>query len=499
MELQFASRDISSMRQILHQVISQEETQEIRLSDALPDVGRVVCARGQAIVRTKQWRQDSVSVSGGIMVWVLYAPEDGTREQWVDTWIPFQLKWEIPRSDTDGILHVLCQAVTVDARTVSARKIMVRSVLCALAQAYLPGKDVCYSPGELPEDVCVLKNTYPIRVIREAGEKSFTLEEELTLPQTCQAAYKILCYTADPKITEQYVTGDKVVFRGNTNLHVLYSDEDGAIYAWDFEHPFSQLAQLENVFSPEAQAQVLPELTSLDLALDDEGKFLFKCGMVGQYIVDDTYLMELAEDAYSTTRMLSQSDQSLEIPVILEKRRDAQAFSISSEGKSGRMVDGICMPVQPRTVRSGTGISVELGVQCQMLFYDEGGNLRADQTSWEDTVTVEAEEKCSLYPVVMLSELPSFASDAEKTTVDGYLETEILTCATSGIPMVTALELGEQKVPEADRPSLILRRAGERRLWDIAKHCNTTVDAICSANHLNGQPEPEKMLLIPIG
>ena len=35
-----------------------------------------------------------------------------------------------------------------------------------------------------------------------------------------------------------------------------------------------------------------------------------------------------------------------------------------------------------------------------------------------------------------------------------------------GFSMITGVELGEEKEPDANRPSLILRRAGDGRLWD---------------------------------
>ncbi len=499
MELQFAARDIACMGQILHQTLSQEVTQEVRLSDSLPDIGRVICARGQTILRTKQWRSDSVSVSGGMMVWVLYAPEDGTRERWVDTWIPFQMKWEIPRADADGIMRVLCQTAGVDARTVSARKIMVRGQISALAQAFFPQKVSCSSPGEVPEDVCLLKNTYPVRLLREAGEKAFNLEEELTLPESCPAAQKILCFSVDPQITEQSVTGDKVVFRGNTNLHVLYECEEGKLHAWDFAHPFAQLAQLENVYSGNAQAQVLPGVTSVELDVDDEGKFQLKCGMVGQYTVDDEELIELVEDAYSTERMLSMTLQPLDMHTVLDKRRETKAFSQEIACKPGQLVDYACMTVQPRTVRSGSTVTMELTGQCSVLYYDENGSLRSENGSWEDAVSLDAEENCQVYATMGFEAAPKCVAGANGFAAEGVCELEILTCAASDLPMVTALEMGEQRQQAADRPSLILRRAGGHRLWDIAKQCNTTVDAICDANHLSGQPEPGQMLLIPMG
>jgi hypothetical protein len=74
----------------------------------------------------------------------------------------------------------------------------------------------------------------------------------------------------------------------------------------------------------------------------------------------------------------------------------------------------------------------------------------------------------------------------------------IQTCTNQSFPMVTALEVGEPIAPDPERPSLILRRAGEMSLWELAKLCGSTVEAIENANQLCEDPLPDQMLLIPV-
>ena len=51
---------------------------------------------------------------------------------------------------------------------------------------------------------------------------------------------------------------------------------------------------------------------------------------------------------------------------------------------------------------------------------------------------------------------------------------------------------------EGNRPSLILRRAGEDGLWSLAKDTGSTLDAIRRANNLQNDPDPNQILLIPV-
>ena len=78
MELQFKKNLCSCLNAVKREIQNLEETQEIRLSDGMPDIGRILASWGQPVMRSKEWRGDSIGLSGGIMVWVLYAPEDGT-------------------------------------------------------------------------------------------------------------------------------------------------------------------------------------------------------------------------------------------------------------------------------------------------------------------------------------------------------------------------------------------------------------------------------------
>ena len=135
MELQFQKSQCRCLGRAVREVKNTELTQEVRLSDGMPDIGRVLGAWGQAVLRSKEWRAGQVSASGGVMTRILYAPEDGSEIRSLDTWIPFQIQWDIQNADRDGTLRVLPLLRFLDSRTVSARKIMVRAGIAAMAEA----------------------------------------------------------------------------------------------------------------------------------------------------------------------------------------------------------------------------------------------------------------------------------------------------------------------------------------------------------------------------
>ena len=318
MELAFEKEKVPYLGAPVREIQNVEATQELKLPDGLPDVGRILASWGQEILRGKEWRMDSILLTGGVMVWVLYAPEEGGSAQILNTWIPFQMKWDLPENTQEGRIRTKCLTRFVDARSVSPRKVMVRCGIGALAEALVPEEAELSRPGEIPEGVELLRSKYPVVLPREAGEKAFFLEEELTPV----GAEKLLYYTLSPQIQEQKVMGNKIAFRGNGNLHVLYAGEDGELYPQDFLLPFSQFAELEGSYAADAQANMIPAVTELELELDDEGKLRLKAGVLGQYVVEEPSVLETVEDAYSIGRDLNMERIEANLPATAESRNE---------------------------------------------------------------------------------------------------------------------------------------------------------------------------------
>lgn len=498
MELQFKKSICSCLDAAVREIQNVEQTQEIKLPDGMPDIGHVLSAWGQVILRGKEWRSDSIAFSGGMMVWVLYAPEDGSEERCIDGWIPFQMKWDLPSGTREGDIRILCHPRFVDARSVSARKLMVRAGAAAMAEALVPMEAEIYEPDSIPENVELLRSRYPVRLPKEAGEKTFLMDEDLTLPGSAPQPEKVIYYCLRPKITDGRVMANKVVFRGNANLHVLYRSEEGQLHSWDFELPFSQFAELNGEHSGEAQANILLSPTSLELEMDDEGHLRFKCGIVGQYLITDQQMLELIEDAYSPGRELTVRSETLELPAVLENRRENIFGEQTIPAEANLTADVSFLPDFPRQRRTENGVEMEMPGTFQVLYYGEDGVLHSGTARWEGQQTLNADENSRIMVLPMPAEAPQAVAGNGEITVKGEVPLDMMTTARQGIPMVTGVELGEQIQPDPNRPSLILRRAGNSRLWDIAKASGSTMDAIRKANKLQEEPMPNQMLLIPV-
>jgi hypothetical protein len=449
------------------------------------------------ILRGKEWQEGEAVVNGGVLVWILYAPEDGSADRCVDGWIPFQMKWDLPDEIPDGKLRVQCQLRCMDGRSVSPRKMIVRCGISARAEGSVPAEIVVTRPAGESETMQLLENTYPIRITREAGEKVFLLDEELTFPDSEPAPDRIIYCRMEPQIMDVRVLGDKLAFRGNGNLYILYCSEEGSLHRREFPVVFSQIAELEQEYGADAQADMIPAVTNLEGDLDDEGHFRLKCGMTAQYAITERHMICAAEDAYCPGREVLLKKETLEFPVILEHRRETVSGEQPISVEGDKVVDVSFLPDFPRERREGQQSEMRYPGNLQILYYGNDGTLQSSNIRWEGKQKYCCDEACVLQATLLPGETQVMMGSGQ-LQIKAELPVDMTTTTRQRIQMVTDVEPGAVRKLDPDRPTLILRRAGENRLWDIAKSCDSTVEEIRKANGLQGEPAPGQMLLIPL-
>ena len=498
MGLQFQSSTCRCLEAAIREVQNAELTQEVRLSDGMPDIGRVLTTWGQVILRSKEWQGNQITVSGGIMTWTLYAPEDGTPPRCLDAWVPFQLKWGLETMGDDGKVRVYPLLRFIDSRSISSRKIMIRAGVAAMAEALQPMQVQIYEPGQLPEDIQILNNIYPVRLPKETGEKSFLLDEDLKIPTGTAVPERLLAYMITPQLQEKRVAGDKVILRGSGKLRVIYRCAEGKIHAAELELPIAQYAQLENTYDSDAVCDVMMGVTAVELAQNDGPELRIRCGLVAQYVITDRHLIKVAEDAYSTKREIGLSIEKLKLPAILEQRVEQIQVHQQVPYGGADVVDINFLPDFPRQNRSVDNVSMEIPGQFQVLYYAPDGILQGAACRWEGNLQLPADGDSALDCLVRMPETIQVACGMEEMHLNCLIKMEITVQSQAGIQMISGLEMGQLETAAPERPSLILRRSNGESLWNMAKRCGSTVDGIMQLNHLKEEPADNQMLLIPV-
>lgn len=494
MDLQFNQTLFKCLQCTAREYQAQEQTQEVRIPEGMPDIGTVLACWGQVVLRGKEWRSDNVGISGGVMARVLYLTEESMQPQSLEVWLPFQMKWSIPTTRQDGTMVVMPTLRSADARTLSARKLMVRTNVGVLMEALTPEEYAVYQPEEVPEDVQLLKNQYDLLAAREAGEKAFNLDETLEMNASEPNVESVIRVCLSPQVLEQKVLADKLVFRGLCIVHLLYRSQDGQLYSRDFDAPFSQYGELSGEYGPDASVRLEPVVTNLELEHTPEGQLHLKAAFSGQYVIFDSSRVELVEDAYSPFRSVEPVQSQLMVPSILDRTTHPVSAQADPQVDVMRAVDMAFWPEQPYLGREGELVQADMAGMFQMLYYDPDGQLQSTQSGWEGALQLPADQDSRV--TASLRQGGKAQMSAGMLQVDLLADTQVT--AGQGLPMISGLELGEYTEPDPQRPSLILTKAGADTLWDIAKTTGSTVERIRSANGLQAEPSPDKVLLIPL-
>lgn len=496
MDLQFSGKVCECLQSVVWENKTEELTQEVRLPDGVADVGTILGAWGQILVRSKEWREKQICISGGVTGWAVCCPENGGMPETVEVWIPFNLKWDLPENNRDGTAHVSFAVRSMDARCVSARRIMFQCTVSVTAEGLIPSQMETFTARNVPDDVNLLNKSYPVRLPKEAGEKVFVLDEEYNLPASADDACKLVRCCVHPEIVDKKVMGDKAVFRGAAIVDMLFLCQQGNLAKHTFEIPFSQFAELDAEYGPAASLWMDIALSSVEPELLEDKTVRVKAGLIGQYTVHDTTMVDVIEDAYSTCRDVQLQTGMLTLPAILEEKQEL----IKAEQAVNDLMplDAAMMLGQPAIYHEDEKACIELGGTFRVVGNDMENGLCGKTAAWNDSMEMSITRDSKVLALAKISGQPQLIQTADGTLIKQDVLVEARTVSTTGIPMVTGISMGEVYESDENRPSLILCRA-ENSLWEIAKKHGSTVEAIKEANGITEETVNGKMLLIPIG
>ena len=483
METRWNKTDCAYLLTHMGQTQNLEETLELRLTEQLPDIGRILCAWGQGIVRSKQCGSDAMTVSGGVNATVLYLPEDGTAPNCVEAWLPFGAKWNLPQRRRGETVRVNCLLSSLDARVLSARKMLLKADVSLTAEALEPTQTQIAIPEDLPTGIEVLQNVYPVVLPKEAGEKNFSLEEQVSLP----GIEKWTSIQLHPEVTEQTVVGSRVVLRGIGHLYYGGLDQQGQLRFGDLQIPFAQYADLDWEYQPGAMADVMLCVSAVEAEPTEDGLSVH-CSLMAQYLIKERVLLEVTEDAYSPNLQMELTRENLQLPVELDDREES--LDAAAPLTEGQVIRCDFLPEQPRIFREGETLRVEIPGRFQVLCRDSSGEWRFRTETWCGKLEYTAAENVKLKPVIR---------KIEQTARGMTLTLGLQSWGETQLPMISGISVGEPITAPRDRPALLLRPMDTDSLWELAKATGSTMAAIRAANQLTQDPQPGQMLLIPMG
>ena len=505
MELECKTTHLNCYDTVLDTTLYQEETLESIVPDACPDILRIVDTEAVVCLKSKEAQEGRIEVAGTARCAVLYVPDgaEGLRRMTIS--IPFTCSAEHAGLGSSCRLMAVPRVQAADARSLNPRKVLTRVSLAVEVQVFAP-RTASFCDGvecESAAGIQQLCETQSACLVIAVEEKPFTFSDDLNLSGSKPTIEELLKSRVDLRCSESKIIGNKLIFKGEAELQLLYREPSGAICPASFELPFSQIMEVSGV-EEDADCTLQVLLTGCDCSLDGgEGHTVaVSLAMLAQAVVREERQIALLSDVYSTVYELNAERRPYTFYRLMEHtERRVMVREILETVTPAREVCDVYVTVgavsQSRE-RSQVNLSAETTVN--VVYRGEDGSLCTVARTLPCSCSVELAEGASC---TCRCTCPGerFATPAGGGIEVRYpLDFRYLALMPHNTTGVSDIRLDESALRNtAGQPSIVLRMVGEgERLWDIAKAYGTTMDDIVQANALGEDVLPMgQLLLIP--
>lgn len=501
MELELKKNNLQCYQQVLDTTVCQEETLEAIVPDACPDMARIISVCGQVCLSEKQVTDGQINVSGQVDACVLYESEEGGDIQKIAVRLPFktQVTAEIlGQGDEVFVIPTLCSG---EARMLNPRKVLVKvEIMLEISGFQGNNLTLCCGVEEAKSQGMEERmTTTEVRPLCSVQSKQFTFDESISLQGNGELD-DILSLRISPNCTESKLIGNKLIFKGDTDIQIMYLDTEGQLQHSHHNLPFSQIMEVDDV-GEGSHSSVSVVLESFHANPSYEGARTLDLTLdcMAQATVRGAKHLELLEDAYSITHHVLVDKEKYTLVTVAEEFTTPQPLrQIFETTMPVQIVEDSWVSVGKVTQsRADSHITFTCDLSISMLCCDESGarntltftqNISHKTECSDDVVSC-----CRCYCTGDVFSAPAPGG------VEVRLTPEFLYTMVEGTPIsvVTSASLGEAR--DRVNASVVLRLPQQNEtLWDIAKSYGTTTNQIIQANQLQEDcPPVGQMLLIP--
>lgn len=483
-----------------HTVISREETLEMIVPDACPDIAEVVDTEGRVQLRSKECAEGCVCLSGTVPCTILYHPEGETCLRRLRAEVPFQFTSELEKADAQSqcILHP--HITMVETRAVNPRKVLIRVGLCFEVTVCRPTVLCCVGRVENGEEMGIeeCREEHTGHFLTCVTQRSFPFSDLAQIPGSRPAMRELLRSRCRSFVTEERLASGKLLVKGGIALKLLYLDMEEELCGAELELPFSQIMDVGNA-ADNAIFQTTVDVVESQIEQEDsDGRELsVELELLMQVMLREEQSITVVTDAYSIRNPGKPELGSCQIPRLVEQMVRRQ--SVREILETAAAAQDVCdVQVYTGAVRlMGKELTADLLLMA--LYRTEMGRLSMVHRVVQARCPIEISEDALCTAWCEVKELDASVT-AGGIEVRGGIDFHWTLVEQKDFPCLTAFSVDtEQNLRQERQPSVVLRQVsvGET-LWDVAKRHLTTREEICQANGLeDGRIEEGQLLLIP--
>ena len=505
MELELNRSELRGYDTVVDTTLFSEETLESIVPDACPDILRILETDGVVCVKSREASEGRAEVRGVIRTTVLYLPEENQGICRMEVAIPCTCGIDHGGIGPDNVVQAAPRILSADARAINPRKVYIRVELAMGVKVFEPCVREIVSGCESVQEMGVQekREIWQIYMPTAVEEKHFTFSDDIPLPGSKPDMTELLRQRMDFFCAESKVIGNKLIFKGQVMLTLLYKGSDDMPITASFELPFSQIMEVPGAAEEaDCELSILLNDFSCQLASEDSRTLCVSMDLSAQAVLREERSLEVVTDLYSTDYELEAQMKKESFCRLGEHgtRRQTVREVVETPVAVKSVVDCAVTVGQVSQQREGDKLMLSADVRAAILFRGEDEELYAitrpvpASQQWEMASNCRCICRCQCPGELYAT--PTMGGVEVRFPLDFDCRTE-LPQERSAVCEARLAE--EQPRDKAQRPSIILRMVEDgERLWDIAKAYATTEDDIMNANELNDACLPVgKLLLIP--
>jgi len=376
MDLQVHNHRQMYLHQILSETKTQEEFSETIVPDSYPDIDTIVDSYAQAIVRGKDCKNGSITISGGIRGGILYRSNDEPSTNNLDFYFPFSYRLE-NASVTDQTQFVVSVRVnTAEGRIINSRKALLRVELAFRLLGYQ--QEMLSVPEFInkPENLQIKTESYTVQLPLETSEKTVKVSDVLELPASMPAV-RICKFLCDARITDQKLAGNRGIFKGLLNCKLLYLGSDQMLHIFRQQFPFSQFCEFAGDYE-DGTLEFSTIVTSYDLETD-RSEAMVRIPLTAHILMQATAKGKInllvTEDAYCTKGSFIPKWDELQLDVTLDQFSHSLTLTETVAEKMNDILDTDLYWGYPEVSRTGDQAEIRLPLHVHVLGYDKDNML----------------------------------------------------------------------------------------------------------------------------
>ena len=331
-----------------------------------------------------------------------------------------------------------------------------------------------------------------VTLIEQARAYPVTVLDDITLQGA--EGLSLLHTSCTMHVSECRAMRAKAVLKGEASVQCLALQEDGAVRVLTSSTPFTQIVEL-----PEAEegdsVHALVAVREADCRLEADGLLSYTVAASALLTLRRARGVRRIDDLYLPGRALQIQEEKTMLhsmpPLAPFSAEASEALQTAQHVSHIVSAGAVCCGA-----KRGADDALQITAAVQVLYLADDQQLCAMQRMLPLTMS------CAAAGDVSQIELNARASSAGEKGM-------LLTVTAAGMASpgetlafrhITAAEAGE-KTAGREGVTLLLRYIDqERELWDVAKDCGATVDAIRKANDMAAEVSSVRntMLLIPI-